>query len=188
MAAIIVNSNSIYQGSWPRYRISREPSYKGENESRENCIPLLTELRAAKFCIDVSLSLFLSLLRQICALLQTGIAIHNCVVGPWFIDAPLKSSLGTTVVPLASNISQILSTIPRRKGAAADFLTLLTMQIRIDNNRYRWHAGKQDLSHSLNVRVRDVRLHVRTRINCQPGPVVRIIHFTNVRRFVRSID
>lgn len=39
------------------------------------------------------------------------------------------------------------------------------------------------------TRVRDVRSHIRVRINCQPGPLVlRIIHLANVRRFGRGIN
>lgn len=128
---IIVNSNSIYQGSWPRYRISRGPSYEGGNESRENCIPLLTELRAAKFCIDVSrflsLPLSLPLSLKVDSLLRTGTATYTVVSWASDLCAPLKSPLGTMAVPLASNTAQILAAIPGRKGTAADFLTLLTM-------------------------------------------------------------
>lgn len=114
---------------------------------------------------------------------------HSCRQSLWFIGVPRTSPLATyDDGPLgdgynANPLRRFPVTGKRDDSRFPHVRPLLTMQIRIDYNRYRWYAGKQ-IYPIPRMRARAARLHIYTRINCRrgfPEYCVLYIYLANIR-------
>lgn len=89
---------------------------------------------------------------------------HSCRQCLWFIGVPGTSPLATTrdgPLGIEYNANPLRFPIAGKRDDSRfpHVCPLLTMQIRIDYNRYRWYAGKQ-IYPIPRMRARDARLYI----------------------------